>query len=68
MHLDSQRLHGHSFFLLVWGFYIFKIFAVRYVPTPKYFLLPDCSVKICEKLTKFVVGVCLVNNYNTLFA
>ena len=47
-------------FLQMPRFSMFLIFAIRYVNTPKYNILPDCSFKICDKPSKFSKSVCIV--------
>ena len=58
-----------QFSLLLWrffsfgtGFHVFKLLLLGVQTNPSTFL-PDCSIKICEKPSKFAVGVLVVNDY-----
>ena len=54
----SQRLRRHPMFFIRYGdFHIFKLLL------SKYLFLPDCSLQICEKPSKFSKSVHVVVDY-----
>ena len=52
-YLKSGCPRSQRFFLRIWRFSYFKIIAIGCVNTSNYLCLADCSLKICEKPSKF---------------